>query len=127
MHLLDGWKIHTIRDDKGGRWKEGTKINFATGAGQRKENYNQFKVGECISVQDIKMRLLRPIPFFERRVEIFVDGDRLTGSQVVQLALNSGFDSVFDFTEHFRPKINRLVQKEYRGTIIHWTSQEYGS
>ena len=51
--ILDNTKIHTIREDKHGRWKAGNKIHFATGT--RTKNYNQFNSGVCKSVQSIVM------------------------------------------------------------------------
>lgn len=35
--ILDGTKIHTIREDKKNRWEAGKKIHFATGV--RTKNY----------------------------------------------------------------------------------------
>ena len=49
--ILNGDKIHTIREDKHSRWKKGNQIHFATGA--RTKRYNQFFGGECKSVQGI--------------------------------------------------------------------------
>jgi len=49
--VLNGMKIHTIREDKPNRWKAGNKIHFATGV--RTKYYNQFEEGVCVSVQSI--------------------------------------------------------------------------
>lgn len=49
--ILDGTKIHTIREDSHNRWKAGNKIHFATGV--RTKHYNQFEAGICVSVQPI--------------------------------------------------------------------------
>ena len=46
-----GTKIHTIRLDKPNRWRAGKTIHFATGV--RTKNYDNFKVGRCLSFQYI--------------------------------------------------------------------------
>ena len=46
-----GTKIHTIRLDKPNRWRAGKTIHFATGI--RTKNYDNFKVGRCMSFQYI--------------------------------------------------------------------------
>ena len=51
LPILDGAKIHTIREDNPNRWKQGNTIHFATGV--RTKNYNQFHKGICTSVQSI--------------------------------------------------------------------------
>lgn len=48
-----GTKIHTIRLDKPNRWRAGKTIHFATGI--RTKNYDNFKVGRCMSIQYIKI------------------------------------------------------------------------
>ncbi len=49
--ILDGTKIHTIREDKHNRWRRGRDIHFATGI--RTKNYNQFFSGKCKSTQRV--------------------------------------------------------------------------
>ena len=49
--ILDGTKIHTIREDSKNRWKAGNTIQFATGV--RTKHYNQFLQWHCVSVQPI--------------------------------------------------------------------------
>jgi hypothetical protein len=51
--IIKGDKIHTIRLDKGDRWKEGNSIQFATGV--RTSDYNEFKTGTCFSIQEIEI------------------------------------------------------------------------
>jgi len=46
--IIDGTKIHTIREDKRNRWKSGNEIHFT-------ENDNCFNIGKCISTQRISI------------------------------------------------------------------------
>ncbi len=49
-----GTKIHTIREDKKGRWKPGTKIQFWNGNPRNvKAKPHQFQSGICTHVEDI--------------------------------------------------------------------------
>ena len=115
-------KIHTIREDKSGRWKPGTKINFVIN-NRSKDRYQFAPVIPCVSVQPIKMTR------FSDLIEVVI-GDSLWKAQInskgvpyswdIQLqilAQNDGFDSVEDFFAWFN--------KDYSGKIIHWTKYTY--
>jgi len=103
--ILNGSKIHTIREDKGKRWTIGKKIHFATGV--RTKNYNCFKEGECIGLQKI---IISP-------AYIEVSGRILNYKEIKRLAINDGFNSVKDFLEWF--------DGHFTGIIIHWTDLLY--
>ena len=123
--ILDGSKIHTIREDKNKRWKPGNKIHFATGV--RTKNYKQFKeITPCISVQ----RIL--IFWFGTTVKIVIDGklkvnfntatayidyDNNGYSFLENLSFKDGFYSIDAFLKWF--------SKDYIGRIIHWTGLKY--
>lgn len=112
--ILAGTKIHTIREDKGSRWKPGMKIHGATGT--RTKNYECFFTGWCVNTQFI---MIEPDI---RRVYIQIPiGDcvlrHLSDELMLQFVRNDGFDSVEDFWS-FWP--NR-----FEGIIIHWTPFYY--
>ena len=111
--ILSGTKIHTIREDKHRRWKTGRKIHFATGV--RTKNYNQFKLGFCVSVQTITMDFrVYPVPFI-------VDGKLLSTVDKLRLVENDGFDNYFDLFNFFGKPYDYF----FSGVIIHWTSFKY--
>jgi hypothetical protein len=126
--ILDGTKIHTIREDKHGKWKSGNWINFATGV--RTPYYDQFKFGVCFNVQDISifwgnqeprkpavfLSNINKLPVDEILNIFFISGE-CGKDQMEQLAKNDGFDSVDDFFEWFNT--------DFEGKIIHWTDFKY--
>ena len=121
--IINGTKIHTIREDAIGRWKAGMKIQFATGAGTKA--YNQFHEAECTGVQDIEIK------YTDNRgaVKIYIDGNHLgtwhrfmpprsvNVADVLRLAVNDGFEGVSELLNWF--------QRDFKGKIIHWTDVRY--
>lgn len=109
--ILDGTKIHTIREDKNRRWKPGMKIHFATGV--RTKNYNQFKSGVCTGVQRVVIN-----PEIQS-VNVLTDNGwrTLTEKQKTEFAKNDGFDTPVDFWNWFN--------EFFDGVIIHWTERRY--
>lgn len=110
--ILDGTKIHTIREDKSGRWKAGNSIQMATGV--RTKQYNCFKESECISTQEIHI-IYQPgigIP------AIYIDGmDMWKYGGIADLARNDGFKNLPEFLDWF--------SSDFKGKIIHWTDKRY--
>lgn len=121
--IIKGSKIHTIRMDKTNRWKPGRMIHFATGV--RTKNYNCFMQGECISVQDIEIKLYRSgltlisidgkLPLYKEQSEVLVNHD--------------GFNEFNDFYDFFinnhcknKKKFKVLTLKM---RLIHWTNLKY--
>ena len=131
--ILDGTKIHTIREDKHNRWKPGMKIHFATGV--RIKNYHQFKTAVCVSVQEIRINwrdifidgksLNHIIPFIHVGYTKLLEGNSLKmyipnemiSINEYRLATNDGFESIDDFRKWFN--------KDFTGKIIHWTDFKY--
>ena len=121
--IINGTKVHTIRQDTTGRWKAGMKIQFATGA--RTKAYNQFHEAECTGVQDIEIK------YTDNRgaVKIYIDGNHLgtwhrfmpqrseNVADVLRLAVNDGFEGVSELLNWF--------QRDFNGKIIHWTDVRY--
>lgn len=115
--ILDGSKIHTIREDKHNRWQVGSLINFATGV--RTKDYKQFHQDICTGVQQI---IIKPetkeifIPQHDNSMTYVVNG-KMTPIGVYQLAIHDGFNHVSEFWEFFN--------KPFEGNIIHWTDFKY--
>ena len=106
--ILDGTKIHTIREDKKDRWKPGNKIHFATGI--RTPEYKQFKEWRCISTQPI---LIMPALFTAIHIYPSKHSRRPTilrsKKSLDEFAVADGFECIEDFF----------------GKLIHWTSKRY--
>ena len=122
--IVDGTKIHTIREDTPNRWKAGDKIHFATGV--RTKNYECFKEGECKLVQRIEIK--HHHTFVEIKIDGNPYGEIQTNKIQYQLALadmyniltfirNDGFSRVDDFLAFFHT--------DFTGKIIHWTDLTY--
>ena len=109
--ILDGAKIHTIREDKTRRWKKGMEIHFATGV--RTKDYDQFKGGECTMVQEIKMNPSTGEVLVERHGQFFPLSDYYKAKLIEQ----DGFDSEDEFWEWFN--------EPFEGVLIHWTNYFY--
>lgn len=114
-------KIHTIR--KGYRWKAGMKMHLSIGV--RTKKYYQFNTGEyaaldhCISVQHIQ---IDNDSKSGKRVFIQDDNDlmfpkQLSESEIEQLAINDGFNSVDAFWNWF--------SESFIAQIIHFTDFRY--
>ena len=105
--ILDGRKIHTIRIDKNNRWQSGKTIHFAYDT--RTKNYDCFKIGQCISVQEIEI-------LFDGSIN--VDGYALDRGDIKTLIKNDGFDNLMDFFYWFSE-----YGSTFKGKIIHWTNK----
>ena len=119
--ILDGTKIHTIREDPHDRWKRGRKIHQATGV--RTKNYDCFNETYCMGVQKIEI-IWYPkqgpavylndytFPFYGQ-----MQNETFGFEQMELLAKNDGFPSVEAFFEWFN--------KDFDGKIIHFTDYRY--
>jgi hypothetical protein len=116
--IIDGIKKHTIRADIHDRWKPGMLIQHAYGV--RTKMYEQFKEGQCISIQTIEI--------LHKSGEVFIKIDDKhyfdtmsfnynTMNAINELASNDGFDSIEDFLKWFNI--------DFKGKIIHWTDLRY--
>jgi hypothetical protein len=147
--ILSGEKIHTIREDKTGRWKEGMKIHFWCGNPRNpSKNPYQFKEGICTGVQDIAFDVLDCKDIQDTNYALFIDTkekiykgvkdvDLISGSisiwkdkikqlyddsdVIINMAKNDGFDRVADFLNFFTINDYGI----FEGKIIHWTDLRY--
>jgi hypothetical protein len=124
--ILDGKKIHTIREDATNRWVKGRVMHMATGV--RTKKYNQFNEEICNGTQKFEIKWSKNnkgLVSENRGVQVFIDGVNVTNHTfgvfdemlVEVLARNDGFATVKDFFEWF--------SEDYTGKIIHWTELRY--
>lgn len=112
-------KLHTIREDKKNRWKSGLKIDFFINCRQP----NMFRFAptlQVLNVQKIEINWFKSIEekrFWYKDTTISIDNRYLSASEVKDLALNDGFDSVEEFFNYF--------DNNFKGKIIHWTNLKY--
>jgi hypothetical protein len=116
--ILNGSKIHTIREDKSNRWVPGKQIHFATGV--RTKQYNQFGLSMCNGVQRVSMS---HIAYYG--ISILVDGKELDPIEKFQFIEADGFRYWIDFFAWFYPLIKATNNNCYEATIIHWTDFRY--
>ena len=127
--IIDGTKIHTIREDKPNRWKVGNTIHFATGV--RTKDYNQFKEGKCMFVQDVSMYIDESMHKYSDGLKeftiIITIGSRTlrAGKEIIDFALNDGFATYQNFHNYFFPIITNTETNFFHGKLIHWTDKRY--
>ncbi len=114
--ILDGTKIHTIREDGSDRWHAGKHIHAATGV--RTENYDCFFQAECVSTQTIFMT-------YYNEFEVSIDYTYLYRSEINDLAKRDGFEGYYHFAKWFYPLISKSKTRSFVGKIIHWTDFRY--
>lgn len=116
--ILAGTKIHTIREDKPGRWKPGIYIHFATGV--RTKNYECFYKEQCKSTQHVEIYMVK------NTVTISIDFRVLEFDEMIAFAKNDGFNDLPELCEWFKPiaPMHGGVSI-YRGILIHWTGYRY--
>lgn len=124
--ILNGSKIHTIREDKTDRWKAGNIIHMATGV--RTKNYNQFSERVCMAVEPFEIIYTRHektkttanvyVNYKLLGQALWVDCKLKASSfSVDMLAANDGFLTPTEFFEWFH--------SDFKGKIIHWTDFKY--
>lgn len=108
-------KIHTIREDKNNRWKEGKTIDFFINS-RTKDMFRFAPRIPVISCQSII------ISNSCNGFQVSVDGINLWNFQIEELALNDGFEGIKEFRDYF---IAQLENNFFIGKIIHWTNFKY--
>jgi len=112
-------KFHTIREDKKGRWKPGTMIDFYINT-RTKDMFGFAPRVPVLSIQKITMSYA-----WNDIINIWINGRELSPSERLELALNDGFDSWKDFFEFFYPVIKSTEDNFWKGKLIHWTDKKY--
>lgn len=132
---LENPKVHTFREDKNDRWKEGNKIDFFINCRQ-KDMFRFAPVLPVVRTQKVEITWKEnEFSFkylgleFDRSCIIKIDnrffgdvylsdGKVLTSSyNLPELAMNDGFDTLEDFLTYFN--------EDFNGKIIHWTDLKY--
>lgn len=121
-------KIHTFREDKGNRWKVGTKIHFIINGCGQKNRYQFAPILECCCVQkaEIKWFEITTNDGKKDRVITIVIDKSIWGRSLLskvnehgfisELAKNDGFSDAEALCEYFK--------KGFSGKLIHWVMPE---
>ena len=111
--ILDGTKIHTIRQDRTERWKPGMVMHMWRGNPRNvSKNPKEF----CTRYRLVSKQEIFISPKL-KQVQITVDGDKKTVYDMIELALNDGFDDEQQFWDYFT--------EDFKGYILHWTDYQY--
>ena len=110
--ILDGTKIHTIREDTHDRWKVGMKIHMATGV--RTKNYKQFAEATVSEISTIEIKWYGSKEFSNRAVQVKVNETNITNTfdTLDLLVKNDGFSNRQDFFAWFN--------EDFTGKLIYW-------
>ncbi len=110
--ILRGTKKHTIRADKGKRWRFGLSIEFWRG-NPRNVAHNPYKFAVAICGEVV------PITIYPDNQLVVFKGRLYTRHNAFtkQLATDDGFDSVKDFFVFFKEYYNCEV---FEGVLIYW-------
>lgn len=113
-------KLHTIREDKNDRWKPGVMIDFFINARQK----NMFRFAPRIPVRSIQKVYMSYA--YNNIIEISIDGRQIhDASQLLEFAINDGFDTWDDFFNYFYPAIKATPDNWLERKLIHWTDKRY--
>lgn len=125
--IKSGIKIHTIREDKHRRWKNGTAIDFWRGNPRNvRGKIRPFKFGAklCTGTEEIIIRRTEIGESQRHGLVVMVlskDGSRhLSDNDIEKLAINDGL-TVEELRDWFVPDSS----PNFMGRIIHWTDVRY--
>lgn len=106
----EGFKRHTIREDKNDRWGAGRLIHpVIKPKGRFSAGFQFAPVIKCVSVQEVEIN--------SDECSVFIDGGLVANETVYELATNDGFETIADFFAYFN--------KDFTGKVIHWTDLKY--
>lgn len=106
-------KIHTLREDKIGKWNEGDQIDMMMNDGI-KDLFRFLPPIPCKGIQRVRIEYFMGCGTYPNA---YVDGILLTCVEFEQLCINDGFDNTIDFCKYF--------DKDWKGKLIHWTNFKY--
>jgi len=116
--IKDGIKKHTIRADKGNRWKVGNSIQFWRGNPRNargKIKPKQFGTGTASRVETIRMDF-QSDPFFDNPDTVWIGDDRFDKIEELNaLAVNDGFNNWYEMRIWFENSDGQFL-----GKIIFW-------
>jgi len=120
-----GVKIHTLREDKGNRWRKGLFIQHWMGSprnpSKRPHQVCTEKVYICQRLQKIILTARdHPTDYLHAQI----DDRPLSQSDIEALARNDGFSSPRQMAKWFFKKLTPRMEM-WKGKIIHWTDFKY--
>ncbi len=127
--IIDGIKIHTLREDPKKRWRAGMSIQHWRGNPRNNRGCIKpycFLNGECKGVQEIRIGRVPICPEFPQGVEVLIEIDRIYSSewlkpeQIELLIKNDGL-TIDEFRDWFVPEDHSI----WNGRIIHFTDFRY--
>lgn len=108
--IKNGTKIHTIREDKGNRWKVGRTIQFWRGNPRNvKNNPYQFGTGKVAKTKLIKIYPKKKLVKIYDSWCFYIFE---TQSELDLLAKNDGFENWKDMKTFFK--------EDFKGKLIFW-------
>ena len=114
--ILEGAKIHTIREDKTNRWKVGRKIQFWSGNPRNVKNKPyQFTTGICTKVENVTLNFWIESVFIDD-AELIFHFDELD-----EFAKRDGFDNWDHMKDWFYQKYNFGIA--FNMKLIHFELQ----
>lgn len=114
--ILRGNKLHSIREDKHGRWRPGRPIHMWMGNPRNmnsKVKPYRFALRQVVSVQKIEIRRRDDVT----KSVVRVDGRVLEMEEVKALSWADGFTTFASFWDWFN--------EDFTGRIVHWTHTRY--
>ncbi|AZB07464.1 hypothetical protein EG344_00715 [Chryseobacterium sp. G0162] len=111
-------KLHTIREDKTDRWKEGRMIDFFI----NNRTKDAFRFAPRIPVISTQIIFFDYFPKIGK-LNVIIDGKHLSPERLEILALNDGFENFQEFKEYFKNVVSTGKPKKMK--IIHWTNFKY--
>ncbi len=119
--ILNGQKIHTIREDKTKRWKVGMSIQHWMGSPRNKRtNPHEFKTGTCMGIQEVIIDNFGDGNFAIRVMDENGEWKVLRKIEENTLIKNDGLTRD-EFIKFFVPNDGDT----FRGRIIHFTNLKY--
>ncbi|MEI6898277.1 MAG: hypothetical protein WCL00_00235 [Bacteroidota bacterium] len=112
---LSGSKIHTIREDRHNRWKQGMMAHeWLHNPRNVSKNPHHFKTDQVQSIQRIE--IIRTCDYLNETI-VKIDDRKLKQNEVQELAWNDGFENLADFWLFFADGFD--------GRILHFTDKRY--
>lgn len=120
--IRTGVKIHSIRKDKGKRWRTGKLIHFKAWT-EKPYRSPLNSIADPIKVKSTQHVFMS---ITQGRVCISIDYDELFGyPERNEFAINEGFENWEAFEDYFYPIIDKDEDQVYSAKLIHWTDKRY--
>lgn len=108
--IVSGQKKQTIRSMRKRPFKKGDRLYLYTG--MRTKNCHRIGLVVCSRVETFEI-----LPLSDHSAKVIVEGVRLSGGQIHQLAVADGFQESHQMMDFFS-KDNYIIR--FKGQIIHW-------